>query len=60
MNVKNEVFDNMVNMAEDELRKVEGLIRYNAILINEFADKQTVLKRQRVELIKLVNSFKKG
>jgi hypothetical protein len=58
MNVKKEVFAKMLEMVERELYKINQRLRNNANIINSAAKENTILKRQRVELIKQIREWK--
>lgn len=59
MNIKKEVFNKMVQMAELELDKTNRDIKGNSRIINAAAYQNTILKRQKVVLVKLINEFTK-
>ena len=59
MNVKKLVVDNIKSMLSKEIQTVEGLIRGNKYSMKKLVEEQTVLKRKRTELYRLLNTFYK-
>lgn len=58
MNIKQEVINSMVIMLEKELHKINDTIRSNTFIINNHGRENTLLKRKRVEINRLITSFR--
>ena len=59
MNVKKEVMKNIENKLRHEHAKLSANMRDNTYQINELTRKQTIVKRELVEIDKLIASLPK-
>ena len=59
MNIKKEVFEKLTASVEKELAIINSKINANTRIINHAAFENRIYKRERVEIIKLINEWKK-
>jgi hypothetical protein len=59
MTVRKQVIDGIKSMLTKEIQTVEGLIRGNIYTMKKLVEEQTVLKRKKAELYKLLNTLYK-
>jgi len=57
MNIKKEVANRIQKLLQDELTNCNNKIRRNKYEFEKLAREQTILKRERVKLTKLINDF---
>jgi len=55
MNIKKIAYDKIIGHLKIEISKVDSEIRWNKYEIEKVVNKQTALKRQRTELMKLIS-----
>ena len=58
MKCKEEVINNIIRRLEDDLIKCNSTIRLNKYEFKKLAEKQALLKRERVILTDLINQLK--
>jgi regulator of replication initiation timing len=59
MTIRKKVLDDIRSRLLKELQSIDWKIRGNKSSMNKLVEEQTVLKRERVELHKILNSFYK-
>ena len=56
MNIKKEAYDKIIERLRTEISDIDGQLQYNIRMFRALEHKQTVLKRQKTELVKLINT----
>ena len=59
MTIRKQVIDGIKSMLTKEIQTVEGLIHGNIYSMKKLVEEQTVLKRKKAELYKLLNTLYK-
>jgi len=56
MNIKKEAYDRIIEYLRLEIRNINDELGHNKYKFRELEREQTVLKRQKTELVKLINT----